>query len=394
VTDYIALESTTYLWFGSNNTSGSGDDGASAVFDVRLAGAAASAAPVLSGSATLLTHANYSAGAYEIAVAATTGNGFAVGNTYAVFCTLLVDSQNPTGFVGAFKIAGVLADVGYLQGDNTAALGLANLGNQFNDEGWVATNVKFWKDVSVATGSLPVDKVAGTAGGVFLAGSNAATTIASVSITDGLTVARSTSNTDAATFTGNGTGAGVKILSGTGTTATALVVTGQGSSSGAGATFTGSGSVVSYGVRCLGTGVGSGFNATGGTTGYGGEFVGGASGPGLLLQAGSGKLALKVTGDAQFDNDLDVLGAVTMDDSGNAISLGAAERTAIVAALAASIIKGSYSFADLEKDLAAAVGGIVTGGGLNYAVPGTGWGGADTNLAVAGTLGDRTLTRS
>jgi hypothetical protein len=90
---YINLEETVYFWFGSNDTSGSGADGASAVYDVRLGGAASSAAPTLSGNATLLSHANYPAGAYEIAVAATAANGFAAGNSYSVFCTLAVDSH-------------------------------------------------------------------------------------------------------------------------------------------------------------------------------------------------------------------------------------------------------------------------------------------------------------
>ena len=99
---YIRLEDTVYFYFASNNTSGSGDDGASPLFDVRLGGAAASAAPVLSGTPDLLTHANFPPGAYEIAIAATDANGFAANATYGVFSTLLVDSQNPTGAVGSF----------------------------------------------------------------------------------------------------------------------------------------------------------------------------------------------------------------------------------------------------------------------------------------------------
>ena len=108
---HATLEDTVYLWFGANDTSGSGGDGATPVYDVRLGGAAADAIPVLSGSATLLSHANYPAGAHEVAVAATAGNGFAAGNTYGVFCTLLVDSQNPTGFVGSFTLGPVPADM-------------------------------------------------------------------------------------------------------------------------------------------------------------------------------------------------------------------------------------------------------------------------------------------
>jgi len=100
----LALEDTAYLYFAANDTSGSGGDGATPLFDVRLGGATASAAPVLSGTPDLLTHANYPAGAHEIAVAATAANGFASAGVYGVFCTLAVDSQNPTGFVGSFTL--------------------------------------------------------------------------------------------------------------------------------------------------------------------------------------------------------------------------------------------------------------------------------------------------
>ena len=49
--EYHTLEDTVYLYFASNDTSGSGGDGATPVYDVRLAGAAADAVPVLSGAA-------------------------------------------------------------------------------------------------------------------------------------------------------------------------------------------------------------------------------------------------------------------------------------------------------------------------------------------------------
>ncbi len=103
------LEDTVYLGFVANNTSGSGDDGATAVYKVREGGAAASAAPTLSGNATLLTHANFPPGAYELAIAATAANGFSANKTYLVYCTLLVDSQNPSGFAGSFRLAPVPA---------------------------------------------------------------------------------------------------------------------------------------------------------------------------------------------------------------------------------------------------------------------------------------------
>ena len=95
------VDDTVYFWFAANDTSGSGGDGATPLFDVREAGAAASAIPLLSGTPTLLTHANFPPGLHEIAVAATIANGFAADDTFAVFCTLLIDSQNPSGFVGS-----------------------------------------------------------------------------------------------------------------------------------------------------------------------------------------------------------------------------------------------------------------------------------------------------
>ncbi len=101
---HATIEDTVYLFFGANDTSGSGADGATPVYDVRLAGAAASAIPVHSDVAILLTHANFPAGAHEVAVPATVANGFASNATYGVFSTLLVDSQNPTGFIGSFTL--------------------------------------------------------------------------------------------------------------------------------------------------------------------------------------------------------------------------------------------------------------------------------------------------
>ena len=107
---YAELGDTIYFWFAGNDTSGSGGDGASPAADVRLAGAASAAAPVSSPTPVLLSHVNYPAGCYEIAIDVTVGNGYATDNTYAVFCTLAIDAQNPTGFVGSFDLKPVLAD--------------------------------------------------------------------------------------------------------------------------------------------------------------------------------------------------------------------------------------------------------------------------------------------
>ena len=115
---YGALDDTIYFWFAGNDTSGSGGDGASPTADVRLAGAAADAAPVYSPTPVLLSHVNYPAGAYEIAVPATAANGHATGNTYAIFCALAIDSQNPTGFVGSFDLKPVESNLTQI-GDST-----------------------------------------------------------------------------------------------------------------------------------------------------------------------------------------------------------------------------------------------------------------------------------
>jgi hypothetical protein len=101
---HINLGDTVYFWFAANDTSGSGGDGASAAVDVRKAGDSASAAPIFSPAPALLSHANYPAGCYEVPISGTAINGFASDTTYAVFCTLAIDSQNPTGLIGSFTI--------------------------------------------------------------------------------------------------------------------------------------------------------------------------------------------------------------------------------------------------------------------------------------------------
>lgn len=97
---YAEIGDTVYFWFAANTTAGTAGDGATPLYDVRLAGAAAGAAPTASGTPTLLTHANYSDGLHEIAVDTT---GYAAGE-YAVFCTLTISTVNPAGFVGSVSV--------------------------------------------------------------------------------------------------------------------------------------------------------------------------------------------------------------------------------------------------------------------------------------------------
>lgn len=105
------------------------------------------------------------------------------------------------------------------------------------------------KNINNAAAATP-----GAAGGVQIAGTNAATTYASLTVTgsttmsDGLLVSRSTSNTSAITATGNGTGSGAVFTSGSGATGDGIKATAA-STNGSGMTLTK-------------TGTGSDFNAT------------------------------------------------------------------------------------------------------------------------------------
>lgn len=123
-----ALGETVYVWFAANDTSGSAGDGASAAAHVRLGGAAADAAAVLSLTPTLLSSENYPDGCYEVAVEATADNGFAAGSTYGVFCTLAIDSQNPAGYVGGFRLVAAsdalraITDIAGADGDTLETL--------------------------------------------------------------------------------------------------------------------------------------------------------------------------------------------------------------------------------------------------------------------------------
>jgi len=97
---YAEIGDDVYFWFAANDTDGDAGDGASPLFDVRLAGAAADAIPTVSGTPTLLSHANYGAGLHELKVDT---DGWAAGE-YAVFCTLTISTVNPGGFVGSFLL--------------------------------------------------------------------------------------------------------------------------------------------------------------------------------------------------------------------------------------------------------------------------------------------------
>jgi hypothetical protein len=184
---YAEIADTVYFWFAANTTAGAAGDGASPLYDVRLAGGAAGDAPTASGTPTLLTHANYTDGLHEIAIDTT---GYAAGE-YAVFCTLTISTVNPAGFCGSFKLraAGsaalkVDANVTQWEGHNVQAhtvegVPIVQLRNSAGSAGISApTN---FEDLSIVdtTGLVDItqtaaDKVWGTAARVLTANTNLA----------------------------------------------------------------------------------------------------------------------------------------------------------------------------------------------------------------------------
>lgn len=187
---YATLEDTVYFGFAANLVTGAAGDGATPTFAVRLAGASASAAPVLTGTPTLLTNAGYVDGSYEVAVAATTGNGFAADAVYLVFAGLTISGVIPNACIGTFKLSPVPANTTQFLGTAPTEGGAGRLAAAFT---------KFF-DKATPTGtinSLP-DAVAGATNGVFIAGTNAATTI-----TTGLTAHLIGTVDTVTTYTGN-----------------------------------------------------------------------------------------------------------------------------------------------------------------------------------------------
>jgi hypothetical protein len=101
---YINLNDTVYLHFPVNNTEGSGASGVTPAVKIRRSGDTANAAPTYSATPYLLSHVSFPQGCYEVAIPATLGNGFIIGNEYNAFATISISSQNPTGYIGGFTL--------------------------------------------------------------------------------------------------------------------------------------------------------------------------------------------------------------------------------------------------------------------------------------------------
>lgn len=166
-------------------------------------------------------------------------------------------------------------------------------------------------------GAVPA-AAAGASGGLLISGSNSGTTTlgaltvtGTATISDGLVVNRSTSNSTAVAFTGSGSGKGMTITGGAGATSTAggdgLAITG-----GAGGTTGAPGN----GVTIVGGVAGS----TSGAAGIGIKATGGAAAAGT----GAGAAGLSVTGGAASTTGAAGVGAVVTGGAGAASSNGAA----------------------------------------------------------------------
>ena len=224
-------------------------------------------------------------GLNHLTVVATGANGYEIDKFYqAVITTGTVSSVSVVGEVvwtfslGAGAAAQDLANatdgLGALKTDTAATQALAAGATGFAAIDTVVDAVK------VKTDFLP-SVTAGGAGGVFISGSNAATTMASTTITgeftisDGVDVSCSTLNKDAFVTTGNGTGHGISAVSGSGATGSGISAVGA--------------STDGNGIQCLASGSASGIRATGGTFGSGVGVLGGAtSGDGISVTTTSG----------------------------------------------------------------------------------------------------------
>lgn len=153
---------------------------------------------------------------------------------------------------------------------------------------------QLWTDIDAIKGRtdrIP-DAVAGEAGGLFIAGANAATTLASITctgaltISDGVIATASTANRTAITVTGNGTGNGLTIGSGSGATGTGVSIVSN-ATNGIGLAVAGKGNL--HGVRLS---AGGGIGSTGLHIHQSGTFGGGV----FVEASGGANHGVQITG--------------------------------------------------------------------------------------------------
>jgi len=226
--------------------------------------------------------------------------------------------------------------------------------------------VAFNPDVAFAPNA-----VAGAAGGLFIAGTNAATTITS-STGSALTLSSTGSNGNGLTATGNGTGDGITATGGA--TGRGLHMIG-GATSGAGIRAEGTAGN-SNAMELLGQGSANGLAATGGATGVGISAVGGAT-------SGS---AIKATGTAGNAIALELVGqgsAAGFKTTGGATGNGATFAGGATSGhgLQATTVGSNEIDADITGTLSAVATGVQT------AIAGKVWDEAVSSHVAAGSFG-------
>lgn len=267
----------------------------------------------------------------------------------------------------------------------------------------MCTAIDLYDSVRGGMTAMP-NAAAGASGGLHINGSNSGTTTyaaltvtGSFTISDGLLVSRSSSNTAAITATGNGTGNGITITSGSGATGTGLAVVAA-STNGAAATFAGVGT--GNGITSTGGAMGHGVSAVGGaTSGDGLRVAAATSGKGLnAIGAGTTMPGILATGGATTSAGISAIGGAT---SGDGILTAATSGHGIVATgggVGHGILATSGSGA--TGDGIKAVAASTNGNGLNLAGVGTGAGqlstagatGAGISLVGGATSGNALLT--
>lgn len=270
-----------------------------------------------------------------------------------------------------------------------------------------------WNGVTLATTNPLPNAVPGATGGLFIAGTNAATTISTsltlgslvnngvwtqtgnMALAAGLNITQSSSNTPALVVTGNGTGNGATFTSGSGATGNGIAVTAA-STNGNGFSLTGTGTGAGLlatpgatghgfnllggatsgsGLRMAGTagnspaatfvgqGSAAGLLATGGATGHGASFVGGAtSGNGLNAAAATSGIGINATGVGTTQAGLAATGGST--SSSGALFTGGGTGSGLRA----------VSGAGATGDGIAAVAASTNGNGIGTTATGTGSG--------------------
>lgn len=235
--------------------------------------------------------------------------------------------------------------------------------------------------------------VGGAAGGVMIAGSNAATTFASLTVTAattltgnvsmaaGLNITQSASNTSALVITGNGTGHGIISTSGSGATGDGIKAVSAATNGNA--------------LNLAGVGTGAGLLSTGGATGIGISAVGGAtSGDGLSAVATTSGHGLTVTGVGTTKHGIKATGGSTTSHGisatgggvghGILATSGAGATGDGIRATAASTNGNALNLVGVGTG----AGLLSTGGATGHGISGVGGATSGNGIRATGTAGN------